>query len=153
MIGKDLYNNVVFFSLIKKDNKNYKRFPFIMSSKSLSQALKKPSFSQALKGQSLSQALRSKFSGEMVLIQPYNPQKAEESNFCLQKNLECDLINQIILFTGESPRGNHPKLMVEIHKKKLTYYDVFNYANRSLKKDTILIVSQSDIFLTDEDLM
>lgn len=99
---------------------------------------------------------------EIFLVQQYftsvNEYRQREIDFCLQKNLDCNNINKIILLNEKKYdfskfNDPHRKLVsVDDHEKRMTFYDVFNYCNNNLSNNTVVIVCNSDIFYVDRSL-
>ena len=92
---------------------------------------------------------------QIWLIQQYfqatKPQRAREITQVLEKNIACNSIDKIVLL-NEKLYNNLPKsdklLQVNLGKR-LTYSDVLQYIKTSVPKDTIVVFSNSDIYLDD----
>jgi hypothetical protein len=90
---------------------------------------------------------------EIWLIQQYfvaqKPQRAREINKVLDKNISCKSIDKIVLLNekiyNDLPKSD--KLIQENIGKRLTYLDVLYYIKNSIPKDTIVIFSNSDIYM------
>ena len=85
--------------------------------------------------------------------EPKNLERKEEIDFCLQSNINNNLINKIFLF-GEkqydfSKFKNFDKKVIFINiEERLSFREVFNFANKKYKEDNlnnIFILSNSDI--------
>ena len=90
----------------------------------------------------------------IYLIQQYflpnRAVRAREIRLALEKNLQCDYIDKIILLNeSEYDLPKSSKLEQIIVKKRLTYADVLNYIKTSVPKDTIVAFANSDIYLDD----
>jgi hypothetical protein len=80
--------------------------------------------------------------------EPSRAQRAREIKEALQKNIECDLIDKIILL-------NESKCVIPICEKvrqtvighRLTYLDVLTYVKSQVPSDTIVVISNSDIYM------
>jgi len=91
------------------------------------------------------------------LIQQYftaaKPQRAKEIQVCLEKNVACQSIDKIVLLNekiyDDAPALKSPKVQQVNINKRLTYYDVLTYIKTSVPKDTIVVFSNSDIYLDD----
>lgn len=94
----------------------------------------------------------------MILIQQYyesaREERQNEIDFCLEKNKNCQLIDKIVMLNEKQYDLNvNDKLIIHPeHEKRLTFFDAFCYANQHFEEDTIIIVSNSDIFFTDQEL-
>jgi hypothetical protein len=79
-----------------------------------------------------------------------NPQRFEEIKTCLMTNLECTMIDRILLLNEEVyDLPSHPKLQVEIIGEYLTYYDIFIESKKHVPMDDFIIFCNSDIIFND----
>lgn len=90
------------------------------------------------------------------LIQQYFiPQKAKrerEIKHCLQKNLECPFIDKILLLNEEDYSAKLPKsdkIQQEILGHRMTYADVMRTIYEKVPNGTLVVFSNSDIYLDD----
>jgi hypothetical protein len=88
----------------------------------------------------------------MWLIQQYfkstTMRRSREIQACLQKNLECDLIDHILLLNEMeySDLPLHPKLQTSILGHRLTYYDVLKTIQDRIPAGDFVIFANSDIY-------
>jgi hypothetical protein len=88
----------------------------------------------------------------MWLIQQYfkstTVRRSREIQTCLQKNLECDLIDHILLLNEMeySDLPQHPKLQTSILGHRLTYYDVLKTIQERIPAGDFVIFANSDIY-------
>lgn len=81
------------------------------------------------------------------------PARVSEYRECLQRNLDCAHISVVHLLReagAPSPVPEHSKLRCVMHRRRATFQDYFDYANR-LPIGTRVIVANADIFF-DESL-
>ena len=80
---------------------------------------------------------------------PVKANRAAEINQALEKNIDCKSIDKIVLLNekiyNDLPSSN--KIEQINIGRRLTYYDVLTYIKTSVPKDTIVIFSNSDIYL------
>lgn len=88
------------------------------------------------------------------LIQQYfTPQKAKrerEIKRCLQKNIECDMIDKIILLNEEDYSAKFPKsdkIQQEILGRRMKYSDVMRFIYEKVPEGTLVVFANSDIYL------
>lgn len=81
--------------------------------------------------------------------------RAKELLVCLEKNILNPWIDEIILFTESDKLNKSIRRLIEQHNIKLikitarpTYHDFFDYANKNLKRE-IVIICNSDIYFDD----
>jgi hypothetical protein len=70
---------------------------------------------------------------------------------CLRRNLANDLIEKVVVFFEGDPStvvNSSKKLSIVPIKDRPTYFDFFDYANRNLKNE-IIIISNSDMYYDD----
>ena len=98
----------------------------------------------------------------IVLIQQYFLSSLEsrkkEIDYCLQRNLNCENIDKIVLLNEKEYDLTHikdpkSKLIFPEYGKRMTFLDAFTYANNNFEPGTIIIVSNSDIFQEDQSLL
>src|SRR5437868_11422011 len=96
----------------------------------------------------------------MILIQQYflsaKKERQSEIDLCLQNNLSCQFDHIVLLneqpYTFDHFNNTQKLMVVDDYAKRLTFYDAFQYANQHYADGTIVIVSNSDILVKDEDL-
>jgi hypothetical protein len=88
------------------------------------------------------------------LIQQYfTPQKAKrerEIKHCLQKNVECEMIDKILLLNEEDYSAKFPKsdkIIQEIIGHRMKYSDVLRAIYEKVPEGTLVAFSNSDIYL------
>jgi hypothetical protein len=84
------------------------------------------------------------------LTQYYRPQTSSrraEIDACVDKNLECDTIDKIILLNEMTGGPKHPKIQEEVIGKRLTYADVIRWIYEKAPKDILVAFANADIFL------
>lgn len=91
----------------------------------------------------------------LVLIQQYyepaKPKRGRELKFCLEKNLECSYIDQILLLNEEDLSAKlptSPKLKQVVIGHRLTYADVIQAIQEHVDPSAIVVFANSDIHLT-----
>lgn len=86
------------------------------------------------------------------LIQQYyqatKPQRAREIKEALEMNIKCPSIDKIILLNEKQyPEIQSNKVQQVVLGHRLTYYDVLLYIKTHVPKDTIVVFSNSDIYM------
>ncbi len=87
-----------------------------------------------------------------ILIEIYNssfPNRNKEMREALNKNLECEHIEKIVVFCEngvEVPK--HDKIISVISNDRMTFADYFNYANTHIK-DKVCGIANADIYFDD----
>lgn len=92
------------------------------------------------------------------VTQYYVPEKrkrAAEIRRCLQKNLECDVIDRIVLLNERSYKEQEPLLEAKkIHEvilgKRLTYAAVIRWIQEEVPEGVIVAFANADIYLDEE---
>jgi hypothetical protein len=80
-----------------------------------------------------------------------SPARREEMVECLRANAANDCIAEVVVFReydasrGDSPPLHHPKVRVVPHGRRLTFRDLFGFANRELRGKRV-IIANSDIY-------
>lgn len=93
-----------------------------------------------------------------VLVQYYNdpnPERQAEIDYCFRYNLENPCVHKLVHFNEPGTKvpdwmSNHPKYVSVSSKDRLTYKQVFEYASKTLKDGSFVVVMNADIFLTKE---
>ena len=88
------------------------------------------------------------------LIQQYyvdsNHRRAREIQTCLERNLECELIDHVLLLNEtEYALPSNPKLQTVSLPHRLRYYDVLVAARRSVPAGEFIIFANSDIYFNE----
>lgn len=91
---------------------------------------------------------------QVWLIQQYyqeaNAERAKELEYVLEKNINNPYIDKIVLLNEKIyDQLSSPKIHQVNIGHRLTYYDVLTYIKSDVPKDTIVIFSNSDIYLDD----
>jgi hypothetical protein len=86
------------------------------------------------------------------LIQQYfvppKAARAREIRQTLEKNVACPLIDKIVLLNEKSyDLPESPKIQQVTNQKRLTYKDILVYVKNHVPKDTIVVFSNSDIYM------
>ena len=90
-----------------------------------------------------------------LIQQYYVPEKGRrerEIKACLEKNLECDVIDKIVLLNEKSYEDKLPKSSkIEEHVlgHRMTYKDVVQWIYNSVPEDVLVAFANSDIYLDD----
>jgi hypothetical protein len=79
--------------------------------------------------------------------QPDKPARKKEIDACLKKNLECDLIDRVVLLNEKAIAPKHPKIMEKVVGKRLTYATVIRWIVEEAPADVIVVFANADIFL------
>lgn len=88
------------------------------------------------------------------VTQYYRPDKAvrrDEIDTCLQKNLECGLIDRVVLLNEKvmgSPKSE--KILEKVVGERLTYARVIRWIQEEAPEDAIVVFANADIFLDEE---
>ncbi len=92
----------------------------------------------------------------LVLIQQYfehsKPKRAREIRKCLEQNLLCPYVDSIWLLNEEDFSAKLPKsdkLKQQILGRRMRYADVLKTIVEQIPKDTLVVFSNSDIYLTN----
>ena len=82
---------------------------------------------------------------------PTNSRRAREIHCCLEKNIECPLIDNIILLNEQEYKSvpKSPKIQTIIIGHRLTYYDVMNAALSQIPLGAFAVFSNSDIWFNE----
>lgn len=89
------------------------------------------------------------------ITQYYKPEKArreKEIRECLQKNIECSIIDKIVLL-NEKNKNDLPKsdkIQEVVIGKRLTYKHVFQWIHDNVPDDVICVFANADIYLDTE---
>ena len=89
----------------------------------------------------------------ILLSQYYQPDKSrrrQEIEVCLQKNLECDAIDQIVLLNEKAVAPKHAKIVEKVIGKRLTYAAVIRWIATEAPADSLVVFANADIFLDSE---
>ena len=88
-----------------------------------------------------------------LITQYYTAAKArrqKEIEACLHKNLECPLVDRVVLLNETACAPKHPKLEEHVVGKRLTYGDVIRWIKEKLPEEVIVVFANADIFLDGE---
>lgn len=84
---------------------------------------------------------------------PSRAKRAREVAYCLKKNVECELIDKIVLLNEEDLTSKLPiqstKIQQEILGHRLTYADVIRWIQKNVPNDVFVVFANSDIYLSD----
>ena len=83
------------------------------------------------------------------ITQYYKPGGArrEEIDACLQKNIECPIIDRIILLNEKELAPKSKKIQEKVIGKRLTYADVIRWIYDEAPEDVLVVFANADIFL------
>jgi hypothetical protein len=81
---------------------------------------------------------------------PLKARRAKEIDACLQKNLECPLIDRVVLLNEVASGMKHAKLQEEVVGKRLTYADVIRWVKEKAPENAIIAFANADIFLAGD---
>lgn len=79
-------------------------------------------------------------------------ERAKEIQTCLQKNVNCDDISQIVLLTEHDYTKDYPKttkIQQQIIKKRLTYAHFLQFVKDRVPANTIVILANADMYMED----
>ena len=85
-----------------------------------------------------------------LVTQYYRPQTSSrraEIDACLQKNMECEAIDKIVLLNESAGCPKHPKIEEQVIGKRLTYADVIRWIYEKAPKNILIAFANADIFL------
>ena len=88
-----------------------------------------------------------------LVTQYYVPEKGrrrKEIEACLQKNIECDAIDKIVLLNETFCAPKHAKIQESIVRMRLTYETVIRWIYELAPRDTIIAFANADIFLDND---
>lgn len=83
---------------------------------------------------------------------PSSPRRAVEITRCLEKNVDCPLIDKIVLLNETdllSYVPKTPKIQQEVIGKRLTYADVVRWIAETAPPNVLCVFANSDIYLDD----
>jgi hypothetical protein len=78
---------------------------------------------------------------------PDRPLRRTEIDACLQKNIECEAIDRIVLLNETAIAPKHPKIIEKVVGKRLTYAAVIRWICQEAPEDVIVAFANADIFL------
>jgi hypothetical protein len=83
------------------------------------------------------------------VTQYYKPsgQRREEIDACLKKNIECPIIDRIVLLNEKEIAPKSEKIREKVVGKRLTYADVIRWIYEEAPEDVIVAFANADIFL------
>lgn len=87
------------------------------------------------------------------VTQYYRPDKGArryEIDACLQKNLECGIIDQVVLLNEKPIAPKSPKILEKVIGERLTYARVVRWICEEAPEDAIVAFANADIFLDEE---
>lgn len=88
-----------------------------------------------------------------LISQYYKPEKAaraREIRLCLEKNVECPLIDKIVLLNETDLTGSftaNDKIQQEVIRHRLSYADVIRWIAEKAPQNTLCVFANSDIYL------
>ena len=85
-----------------------------------------------------------------LVTQYYKPEtgrRRTEIDVCLQKNLECDVIDRVVLLNEKAIAPKHPKILEKVVGKRLTYGALLRWVYDEAPADVIVAFANADIFL------
>ena len=85
---------------------------------------------------------------------PEKPKRAREIRLCLEKNMECPLIDKIVLLnetdlSQQFPAASSNKIQQEVIGKRLTYAAVIRWIATNAPANTLCVFANSDIYLDE----
>ena len=88
-----------------------------------------------------------------LVTQYYDPGKGKrkvEIDECLKKNIECPMIDRIVLLNEKTIGPKHEKIQEKVIGKRLTYADVIRWIHDEAP-DVMIVFANADIFLDDSN--
>lgn len=85
-----------------------------------------------------------------LVTQYYRPdagKRRTEIDACLKKNLECDVIDRVVLLNEKAIAPPHPKILEKVVGKRLTYAALIRWIYEEAPADVIVAFANADIFL------
>jgi hypothetical protein len=84
---------------------------------------------------------------------PSRAKRAREVAHCLKKNIECSMIDKVVLLNEEYLSSKFPTQSNKIHQEivghRLTYADVILWIQKNVPENVIVVFANSDIYLDD----
>ena len=77
---------------------------------------------------------------------PAGPRK-EEIDACLKKNIECPIIDRLVLLNESAIAPKSKKIQEKVIGKRLTYADVIRWIYDEAPEDVLVVFANADIFL------
>jgi len=74
-------------------------------------------------------------------------QRRAEIDECLTMNMNCNVIDKIVLLNETATAPKHPKIQEEVLGKRLTYADVIRWIYEKAPRDILVAFANADIFL------
>ena len=83
------------------------------------------------------------------VTQYYHPsgRRRDEIDTCLKKNIECSIIDRIVLLNEKAIAPKHPKVQEKVLGKRLTYADVIRWIYEEAPENVLVAFANADIFL------
>ena len=83
------------------------------------------------------------------VTQYYHPfgKRRDEIDACLKKNMECSVIDRIVLLNEKAIAPKHPKVQEKVLGKRLTYADVIRWIYEEAPENILVAFANADIFL------
>jgi hypothetical protein len=78
---------------------------------------------------------------------PDAPKRRAEIDACLKKNLECEVIDRVVLLNEKANAPPHPKIMEKVVGARLTYAALIRWIYEEAPADVIVAFANADIFL------
>lgn len=85
-----------------------------------------------------------------LVTQYYRPdagKRRAEIDACLKKNLECEVIDRVVLLNEKAIAPAHPKILEKVVGKRLTYATLIRWIYEEAPADVIVAFANADIFL------
>lgn len=85
-----------------------------------------------------------------LVTQYYKPDQSkrrQEIESCLKKNLECSVIDKVVLLNEKACAPKHAKIEEHVIMKRLTYAEVIRWIYEIVPNDTLVAFANADIFL------
>jgi hypothetical protein len=76
--------------------------------------------------------------------------RRQEIDACLTKNLDCSVIDKVVLLNETACAPKHAKLQEIVVGKRLTYADTMRWIYEKAPRDTMIVFANADIFLDAE---
>ena len=75
------------------------------------------------------------------------PSRRVEIDACLKKNLECEVIDRVVLLNEKAIAPSHPKILEKVVGTRLTYASLIRWIYEEAPADVLVVFANADIFL------